>query len=345
MKILFTGASSFTGYWFVKTLAAAGHEVIAPLQGAVDGYDGVRKERVGMLESICKLVPRAAFGSDEFLRVIRDDGPWDLLCHHAAYAVNYKSPDFNVLRALESNTLNSRAVLAALQGAGLKAVVLTGTVFENDEGVGNEPMRAFSGYGLSKGLTYQAFRFHCGQAGVPLAKFVIPNPFGPYEEARFTAYLMRTWSEGKSAGVKTPLYVRDNIPADLLARAYIKFAERAATGSKFGVPPSGGPHATPPAASAKAAAAEKGGTPSQPLIKTNPSGYIESQGAFALRVARETQARLGLRCDLELARQEDFSEPLMRANHEPAQLLFPDWDEKAFWDEFISYYASRLAKA
>jgi UDP-glucose 4-epimerase len=314
MKILFTGASSFTGYWFVKTLAGAGHEVVALLQGAVDGYDGVRKERVGMLEPICKLVPRAAFGSDEFLRVIRDNGPWDLLCHHAAYAVNYKSPDFDALRALESNTLNLRVVLAALQGSGLKAVVLTGTVFENDEGVGNEPMRAFSGYGLSKGLTYQAFRFHCEQAGVPLAKFVIPNPFGPHEEPRFTAYLMRTWSEGKSAGVKTPLYVRDNIPADLLARDYIRFVERAAAAG-------------------------------EPLIKTNPSGYVESQGAFALRVARETQSRLGWRCDLELARQEDFSEPLMRANHEPAQLLFPDWDEKAFWDGFISYYAVRLAKA
>ena len=29
MKILFTGASSFTGYWFIRELAAAGHEVTA----------------------------------------------------------------------------------------------------------------------------------------------------------------------------------------------------------------------------------------------------------------------------------------------------------------------------
>ena len=31
MKILFTGASSFTGFWFVKTLAATGHEIFCPL--------------------------------------------------------------------------------------------------------------------------------------------------------------------------------------------------------------------------------------------------------------------------------------------------------------------------
>ena len=29
MKILFTGGSSFTGSWFIRELAAAGHEVTA----------------------------------------------------------------------------------------------------------------------------------------------------------------------------------------------------------------------------------------------------------------------------------------------------------------------------
>jgi len=46
--------------------------------------------------------------------------------------------------------LNLRAILAALKADGLKGVVLTGSVFENDEGAGEEPLRAFSGYGLSK---------------------------------------------------------------------------------------------------------------------------------------------------------------------------------------------------
>jgi len=61
------------------------------------------------------------------------------------------------------------------------------------------------------------FRYHCGEARIPLGKFVIPNPFGPFEEPRFTAYLMRSWKDGKPAGVKTPDYVRDNVPVDLLA--------------------------------------------------------------------------------------------------------------------------------
>ncbi len=148
------------------------------------------------MRPLCHLAADVPFGSDAFLKLVRDSGPWDLFCHHAAESANYKSPDFDAARALQTNTFNLRAVLAAVKPA---AVLLTGSVFENDEGAGNEPLRAFSGYGLSKGLTWQAFRFYCDEARLPLGKFVIPNPFGPFEEPRFTAYLMRTWKDGKTA--------------------------------------------------------------------------------------------------------------------------------------------------
>ena len=42
MRILFTGASSFTGYWFVRALAQTGHEVVCPLRGTLWDYEGVR---------------------------------------------------------------------------------------------------------------------------------------------------------------------------------------------------------------------------------------------------------------------------------------------------------------
>ena len=40
MKVLLTGASSFTGYWFAKTLHSKGHEVVAPLRAPKDSYTG-----------------------------------------------------------------------------------------------------------------------------------------------------------------------------------------------------------------------------------------------------------------------------------------------------------------
>lgn len=309
MKILFTGASSFTGCWFVQSLAAAGHEVVCPLAGGTGRYTGVRQERVKLIESICRLVPDAPFGSENFLKLAAG-GQFALLCHHGAEVANYKSPDFDAVRAVHNNALNLRAVLAAVKPA---AVLLTGSVFENDEGAGNEPLRAFSAYGLSKGLTWQMFRFYCDEARLPLGKFVIPNPFGPLEEPRFTAYLMRTWREGKTAGVKTPDYLRDNIHADLLAAAYVNFAGRVA-GLKSG------------------------------LLKLNPSGYVEKQGEFARRVSREVSRRLGWECKLELSRQEDFSEPLERINTDAMPPLFPAWSETKAWDSFVEFYRPKAGQ-
>ena len=60
---------------------------------------------------------------------------------------------------------------------------------------------------------------------------------------------------------------------------------------------------------------------------------------FAQRVAREVKARLGWACELKLAKQEDFSEPLNRTNTEPAAKLMPDWNEIKAWDTFVEFYA------
>src|SRR5690606_13203848 len=147
-------------------------------------------------------------------------------------------------------------------------VLVTGSVFEPGEGAGSDGLPAFSPYGLSKALTAQCFEYYAQAHGLRMGKFVIPNPFGPFEEPRFTHYLVRNWHEGKVPTVSTPAYVRDNIHVSLLAKAYVAFAAQ--------LP------ATP-------------GTQ-----RHHPSGYIEMQGAFALRFAAEMQPRLGLPCPVEL---------------------------------------------
>jgi nucleoside-diphosphate-sugar epimerase len=308
MNILFTGSSSFTGFWFVRTLRAAGHDLVCPLSGPVARYSGVRKRRFELLQGLCSALPDSPFGSKAFLDIITRAGPFDLLCHHGADVRNHRSPDFDPIAALRSNTLGLPSVLEQLRITGCRGVVLTGTIFEPDEGVGSRPLRAFSLYGLSKALTHHLFRFHCEQQKLPLGKFVIPNPFGAFEEERFTAYLCQTWREGKTPAVKTPEYVRDNIPVDLLAGAYRHFCEETALGHS-------------------------------PCLKLNPSGYKETQREFATRVAREVGARTGWKCTLDVQRQTDFSEPMVRVNSQSASALVPDWNEAAFWDGLAGYYS------
>ena len=309
MKILFTGGSSFTGFWICRALAAAGHGVVATLTRQVAAYADLRRRRVDALNACAVLVPGVEFGTPEFIAVLRREGPFDLLCHHGAEVTNYTSADFDAVAALATNTAGLKAALSAHKEFGGSAVLLTGSVFEAGEGAGSRPRRAFNPYGLSKTLTDQAFRYYVPEAGLRLGKFVISNPFGPFEEPRFTAYLIKSWRDAKAASVRTPDYIRDNIPVDLLAGCYRWFAERL--------------HAS-----------------SETFLGLNPSGYVESQGAFACRFASEMQPRLKLDCAVKLEVQSDFSQPMMRVNTDPARRLVPAWDETAFWDSCADYYRS-----
>ena len=303
MKVLLTGASSFTGLWFARALHAAGHHVVAALRQSREDYcDGVRAARVTELGRAAECAFGLTFGDEKFLDLSRS-GPWDVLSHHAAQVGDYRSASFDVVGALASNTRNFSDVLRSMRS--LRGVVLTGSVFEANEGAGTEPMRAFSPYGMSKGLTAEFVRFWCETIGIALGKFVIPNPFGPFEEPRFCAYLMRQWRAGQVAEVRTPAYVRDNIHVDLLADAYAAFV-----GSVV---------------------AEPG------FVRANPSGYVETQGAFAERCAREIGQRTGMDCRVSLSHQTEFPEPLVRINTDRTEVS--GWSETAAWDGVSAYYA------
>ena len=307
MKILFTGASSFTGFWFVRELAAAGHQVVAVFRRRPDEYtDDLRRRRVAMAAKVCRPIYGCSFGDEQFFALIAEDG-WDLLGHHAADVTNYKSPDFDAFAALANNGHNLPRVLEALKAAGCRRLVLSGSVFEGGEGAGSQGLPDFSPYGLSKALTAQMFRYYCGRAGVGLGKFVIPNPFGPYEEPRFTAYLIKNWLAGATPNCSSPSYVRDNIHVSLLAKAYSRFVAE---------------------------------VPAEGFARTNPSGYVESQGAFTLRLAQEMRPRLVLPCAVELKKQVDFPEPRVRVNIDPADVDLLGWDESAAWDQMADFYRS-----
>jgi nucleoside-diphosphate-sugar epimerase len=154
------------------------------------------------------------------------------------------------------------------------------------------------------------FRYYAQSRQIDLGKFVIPNPFGPYEEPRFTHYLIKNWFAGVKPSVSTPTYVRDNIHVSLLAKIYLNFVETLATG----------------------------------ITRINPSGYTESQGAFALRVASEMRKRLGLKCEVIIQEQTDFSEPRIRINTNVVDVSALSWSEEAAWNEFAAYYERLMMK-
>lgn len=310
MKILFTGASSFTGYWFAKALAEDGHEVICTYTATgANAYNDVRAERVQRLQTLVKPVFGMCFGDERFIQLIQAER-FDLFCHHAADVTNYKAADFDVTAALANNTSNIYPTLSALAESGCKNIVLTGSVFEGGEGAGSQGLPHFSPYGLSKSLTAQVFEYYAERFGLGFGKFVIPNPFGVFEEPRFTAYLMKAWLKGDAPKVNTPDYIRDNIHVGLLALYYRFFCNEMGRDG---------------------------------LRKLAPSDIACSQGMFTKQLSSEVSARLNIPCDFELAKQVDFSEPFMRLNTDRIQAITDSFSVSNAWDEFVAYYTGKYA--
>jgi UDP-glucose 4-epimerase len=298
VRVLLTGASSFTGCWFARELAAAGHEVTATLRR--EAYEGGRGRRVALLGE-CELMHGLSFGDERFLDLVRSRD-WDLLCAHGAEVAGYRSRGFDVAGALAANTRSAGEVVERFP-----RVLVTGSVFEPGEGEGDGTLRAFSRYGLSKAFTAETFRYECSLRDVSFGKFVIANPFGPYEEERFTTGLVRAWRRGETPAVRTPAYVRDNVHVSLLARAYVDFAQRLPSGGWVG--------------------------------SLGPSGYRESQGTFARRFGDEIGARLGIETPLEVGAQTEWAEPAVRISRDQIDVAALGWSEDAAWDELAGFYA------
>lgn len=305
MKILFTGASSFTGLWFVKELSKAKNEVHTVFtQKDASAYKGLRKERVKLVTSFSQPFFNIKFGDKNFINLLKNE-KYDILCHHAAFVKDYKNENFNLLDAINQNNNNITKVFNILKDQSFP-ILLTGSYFEKDEGLSSNS-REISLYSLSKTITYQIFKKYAEIYKINLGKFVIPNPFGPYQDFRFVSYLFNTWKENKVAVINDPDYIRDNIHVSLLAKIYSGFVDEL-IGSN------------------------------NPFLKINPCGYIESQKSFAQRVGREVRNRTGLACLIKSRTNHIMSDPFILSNKEYISDISLSWNEKKAWDDLILFF-------
>ena len=305
MRILITGLSSFTGAWFARQLAEEGLDVVGTLRRSEASYDPLSQMRIGMGRMAgVEVVEGVSYGSSALLSLV--DRGFDIIGWHGADVGDYKNPNYDAIKAAHASTLGMSDICARAKAAGTRAILFTGTVAEPFGGLGDEVGRAASPYGLSKMISWSVVRHHAEQADLAVAKFIIPNPFGRYEQERFCTYLVRQWAAGLTPEVRTPAYVRDNIPIDKCARAYAAFVT---SELRDGI--------------------------------CRPSGYVGTQGDFTSRFAREVGTRLNLPTPFVLTPQTEFQEPFMRVNSQPG---VAEWNETAFWDDLADYYAEHVLK-
>lgn len=305
MRLLLTGASSFTGFWFAHALAARDCDIIATTERELHEYDALRLARVERLQRFVHLASPARFGSDAFLARIREARPLDLCCLHGAVTSDHRTETFDPLAAVAANCANLHEVFDALEQAGCSRILYTGSVFEADEGVGETPMRAFSPYGLAKTMSWQWVRYEAERRGFTLGKFVIPHPFGAGEKGGLTRYLVDRWRQERVAEIRQPALIRDFVHVDHLAEAYAVFAVDLMDWI--------GTH------------------------RLGPSGYVEAVAEFVARMAEAFEARLAQRCRFAIAREAfPSTEPRTRYNTDPLIAIAPNWPIARSWDAYVA---------
>lgn len=302
MKILITGASSFSGAFIIRQLAASGHEVVATYRQDLSEYDGIRGKRAQMAAQHCRPIYGVSFGDEAFLELVKNES-FDVYGHHGAWTKNYRSMDYEFHNAFVNNTRNVQQILASLATNGCHRVVISASVFEGDCGLSSSVDVPFSPHGLVKQFTSKTFDFYGRLNGMHVSRFVIPNPFGALDNPKLIDYLCREWYANRKPQIRTPLYIRDNIHVELLAKAYVYWVENmSAQKSVFA-----------------------------------PCGYVSSMADFVDLVAKEMRPRLGLSCDFGLGTQSDFTQPMILVNDTPVSHLFNDWDSAKAWDALAQY--------
>ncbi len=300
MRALLTGASSFTGTWFASALAERGFAVTALHRRPLEAYSPLARRRLARLDGGVRLVRLPGLGSAEALALLERER-FDILCLHGAEVDDHRSPNFDVAGALARTTAGLGPLLDRFAAGDGRAVLVTGSIFEADEGRGPLPLRAFNPYGLAKTLIWQTIRFEVERRGLLLGKLVIAHPVGPLDKPGLVSELLAAWCRGETASIRRPFLVRDFVAVDALALAYAEAARRLVNERR--------------------------------PVHLVPSLWPESVAAFVGRLAEAIGRRTGLACAVRLAAPpEPSDEPPFRVGSDTLRALVPNWDEERFWD-------------
>ncbi len=309
MRILFVGASSFTGMHFVKKLCESGHEVLATTtRSSVSEYPAEVRLRLDQLTTKVSLYHGVRFGGKALLDLVAKESP-DLLCLHGAQVGDHVSPDFDFQQAYLENTRGCRNLFELLAAKGV-AVVVTGSYFEADEGAGGPDLRAFSPYALSKTLSWQTYCFEAQRTGMALGKYTLCNPFGSYEKKGLNSYLIKAWLSGSIPEIHKPALKRDFAPIGLLSRDYALFCQHLA------VLRSG-------------------------IHRRNPSCFTETVKDFAGRLACQLGKRNGKSYLVSSKPLDYLGEPMERWNTDKLLNDGEEWNWEAEWEDYFKFYEEK----
>jgi len=220
MKLLFLGASSFTGYHFVNKISEKKKVIIyCTLTKNINQYKSIRLKRIKELNKKKNIIfiKKTKFGDKSFINLLSKN-KFDTICFHHASTKDYNDDSkFKLSKSLEQNMSNINKVFNKINKQ--TKIIVSNTIFQK---IISRKYKAVNKYGISKSITYDKIVIYCNKYNLKYKSIFITNPWGILEEKKLNYYLIYNWLQGKKTFISHPAYIRDNIYIDKLSKHYLK---------------------------------------------------------------------------------------------------------------------------
>jgi hypothetical protein len=301
-SILLTGITSFTGMHFASSLLDNGREVF----GFSRDLGKLNKMQQARLTQLRKKYANFRILENNSVKSLKEVG---ILCLHGADASNYKSGLFNKEAALENFWKIADDLICNLKP---KKILYTSTYFEKNVAFGVDSNLSFNEYSNFKTSAWENLQEKYSKE-LPISRYIIATPFGPYEEKRLIWHLLQSWAKDGIAELQAPSYIRDYVPISILSKHYNWAIGECISNEKE--------------------------------LHFSPSFYAESNISFAQRYGLELQKRRNLSIDVKPSKHETYNEPLVRVNKKHIYEDVERISEIEVWDEVIEEALKMIDKS
>ncbi|MBI4184364.1 MAG: NAD(P)-dependent oxidoreductase [Proteobacteria bacterium] len=225
--VIVTGASSFVGHHLARAFAGAGHRVVATRSRPLAGYEGVRRARFAALGDGVEQIEADLRDGAALARLVAREAP-GVVVHHAGYATDYASPDYDLAASLAVNVAPLVHLYRALAGSDAR-VIVTGSSMEyaasdsanreEDATIPDTP------YGLSKLAETLAARVLALRFGVRTRVGRLYIPFGPRDQpGKLLPSVLAALRAGKPVDLSPCEQRRDFLGVADVADAWLRMA-------------------------------------------------------------------------------------------------------------------------
>jgi len=219
-----TGVSSFVGCHLAREFVQQGWAVTATLSKSRKSYDGIQATRLQQLEGhvawqVLDLQDEKAVR--EFISRVQPN----LWIHHAGYATNYGSHDYDQRTGHAVNVAPLAYIYEELVKAGCSGVIVTGSSMEYSDSEQacreTDECKPSTSYGRSKLEETQTAQKYSERHGLPTRVARLFIPFGPFDATgKVLMYVVENLKKGLTVELSACTQRRDFLYVEGVSKAY-----------------------------------------------------------------------------------------------------------------------------